>query len=84
MLILRLWILPLKIRLTFDQFITRYYSGLTVVDYGEYFKLTVDLYFDHGRSLEYRMCWSATSSRGPTPFQILSMVCLDFKFQITT
>ena len=31
-----------------------YQSGLTV-DYGEYFKLTVDLYFDCGHSLEYRL-----------------------------
>ena len=30
------------------------YSGLTV-DHGEYFELTVDFYFDHGRSSEYRL-----------------------------
>ena len=65
--------------MTFDQFITIYYSGLTLVDYGEYFKLTVDSYFDRGCSSEYRMCWSATPSRGPTRFQILSMVSLYHK-----
>ena len=30
------------------------------VDYGKYFKLTVDLYFDCSRNSEYRTCWSPT------------------------
>ena len=33
---------------------TKRCSGLTV-DYGEYFKLTVDFYFDCGRCSEYRL-----------------------------
>ena len=44
-----------KISLDLDQFD---YSGLTV-DYGEYFNLSVDFYFDHDRRSKYRMCWSA-------------------------
>ena len=43
--------LSLKFCLT----LTMRYSGLTV-DYGEYFKLTVDFYFDRSRSSEYSCC----------------------------
>ena len=39
--------------------ISKRYSDLTI-DYGEYFKLTVDFYFDHSRSSEYILLWSAT------------------------
>ena len=42
-----------------DRIISKRYSGLTV-DYGEHFKLTVDIYFDRGRRSEYRMCWTTT------------------------
>ena len=40
-------------------YVSKRYSGLTV-DYGEYFKLTIDFYFDRGHRSEYRMFWSAT------------------------
>ena len=46
-------LLPLKICLTFDQFILfiKDIKGLTA-DYGEYFSLTVDLYFDPWTEIE--------------------------------
>ena len=51
----------MKFCLTFDQLdhMDQRYSGLTV-DYGAYFKLTVDFHFDQGRRSEYRIYWSAT------------------------
>ena len=54
-----LWVSSLKICLTVDQ-ASKLQSELTV-DYGEYFRLTVDLYFDRDYSLEYRVYWSTMS-----------------------
>ena len=53
-------VLSLKFCLTLTNLIdcvaaiSKRYNGLTI-DYGEYFKLTVNFYFDHGRSPEYRL-----------------------------
>ena len=44
----------MKFRLTLTVYIRDIASSLTV-DYGEYFKLTVNIYFDRGRSSEYKL-----------------------------
>ena len=49
----KIYILLLKFCLTLTNLTMYIKSGLTV-DYGVYFKLTVDFYFDRGRSSEYR------------------------------
>ena len=60
--------------LTMSLAISKRYSGLTV-DYGEYFNLTVDFYFDHGLRSKYRVCWSATPLHHATVcMQVISII----------